>query len=211
MKSGMLKSWRKGICEGGKQIQWKTGSREEKHPAAPHNNPIMRLINDVMKANSVKIACKQLDLSLLMNSVSLLSKWGWAREERRGRETRGGRVGGRQSEWACREVHFQLPSANGGLSQGTHVDEALLKPSSWLFLKFNFLGFPPTPSHLVLLLASCDYLTQFSSPFFASAARIIVPRLPLLPLFAAALGLPSLSLSRSLLQFCFCKWFCCSP
>lgn len=30
------------------------------------------LINDVMKANSVKIACKQLDLSLLMNSVSLL-------------------------------------------------------------------------------------------------------------------------------------------
>lgn len=48
----------------------------EKKNTAPHNNPIMRLINDVMKANSVKIACTQLDLSLLMNSVSLLSKWG---------------------------------------------------------------------------------------------------------------------------------------
>lgn len=40
-----------------------------------------------------------------------------------------GREEGR-GEWACREVHFQLPSANEGLSQGTHVDEALLKPSS---------------------------------------------------------------------------------
>lgn len=48
--------------------------REEKHRAAPHNNPIMRLINDVMKANSVKIACKQLEPSLLMNSMCLLSK-----------------------------------------------------------------------------------------------------------------------------------------
>lgn len=34
------------------------------------------------------------------------------------------------SEWACREVHFHFPSTNEGLSQGTHVDEALLKPSS---------------------------------------------------------------------------------
>lgn len=45
-----------------------------------------------------------------------------------GRE--GGKLGREESEWACREVHFQLPSANEGLSQGTHVDEALLKPSS---------------------------------------------------------------------------------
>lgn len=58
-----------------KPCWWVTmGSGEEKHAAASYNNPIMRLINDVMKANSVKIACKQLDLSLLMNSVSLLSK-----------------------------------------------------------------------------------------------------------------------------------------
>lgn len=49
-----------------------------------------------------------------------------------GREGRreGGKLGREESEWACREVHFQLPSANEGLSQGTHVDEALLKPSS---------------------------------------------------------------------------------
>lgn len=40
------------------------------------------------------------------------------------------RGGGSEREWACREVHFQLPSTNEGLSQGTHVDEALLKPSS---------------------------------------------------------------------------------
>lgn len=47
-------------------------------------------------------------------------------------EGRGGvkEEGGRQSEWACREVHFQPSSANEGLSQGTHVDKALLKPSS---------------------------------------------------------------------------------
>lgn len=44
-----------------------------------------------------------------------------------GRE-RGG--GGSEREGACGEVHFQLPSTNEGLSQGTHVDEALLKPSS---------------------------------------------------------------------------------
>lgn len=55
-------------------MQRKKGRGEEKHGAAAHNNPIISLINDVMKANSVKIACKQLDLSLLMNSVSLLSK-----------------------------------------------------------------------------------------------------------------------------------------
>lgn len=96
-----LNRWREencinGICGGGKQIQSKKRSREEKQRAAPHNNPIISLINDVMKANSVKIACKQLDLSLLMNSVSLLSKWGWARmgesgwEAEREREEGGG-------------------------------------------------------------------------------------------------------------------------
>lgn len=143
--------WRGGV-EVGKESSERRGVEEKKQRAAPHNNPIISLINDVMKANSVKIACKQLDLSLLMNSVSLLSKWGWAREARRGWEEVGRR-------WACGEVHFQLPSANEGLSQGTHVDETLLKPSSWLFLKFNFLRFPPTPSYIVLLLASCDYLT----------------------------------------------------
>lgn len=37
-----------------------------------YNKAFISLINDVMKANSVKIACKQLDLSLIMNSVSLL-------------------------------------------------------------------------------------------------------------------------------------------
>lgn len=50
--------------------------------------------------------------------------------EKRGWERHGGRKGGWETEWAWREVHFQLPSANEGLSQGTHVDEALLKPSS---------------------------------------------------------------------------------
>lgn len=49
---------------------------------------------------------------------------GWEAERERG----GG--GAREREWACGEVHFQLPSTNEGLSQGTHVDEALLKPSS---------------------------------------------------------------------------------
>lgn len=63
-----------GAVDVGNQIQSKKGSRGEKHRAAAHNNPIISLINDVMKANSVKIACKQLDLSLLMNSVSILSK-----------------------------------------------------------------------------------------------------------------------------------------
>jgi len=43
------------------------GNREEKHLAAPHNNPIRSLINDVMKANSVKIACKLLDRPLNTN------------------------------------------------------------------------------------------------------------------------------------------------
>lgn len=72
------------------------GVEKKKETTAPHNNPIMRLINDVMKANSVKIACKQLDLSLLMNSVSLLSKWGYAREGEDGRRREAG-VGGRVS------------------------------------------------------------------------------------------------------------------
>lgn len=47
-----------------------------------------------------------------------------------GRERERGGGGGSEREWACGEVHFQLPSTNEGLSQGTHVDEALLKPSS---------------------------------------------------------------------------------
>lgn len=43
----------------------------------------------------------------------------------------GGRAGEEgEEEWACREVHFPLPSANDGLSQGTHVADALLKPRS---------------------------------------------------------------------------------
>lgn len=46
-----------------------------------------------------------------------------------GRAREGGREGG-SSEWACREVHFQLPLANEGSSLGTHVDGSLLKPSS---------------------------------------------------------------------------------
>lgn len=41
-----------------------------------------------------------------------------------------GWVGGRARQWACREVHFQLLSANGGLSQGTHVDVGALKTYS---------------------------------------------------------------------------------
>lgn len=63
-----------GTVELGNKCSERKGVEEEKHRAAAHNNPIISLINDVMKANSVKIACKQLDLSLLMNSVSLLSK-----------------------------------------------------------------------------------------------------------------------------------------
>lgn len=59
---------------GDKPGERKGVERKNTELPAPHNNPIISLINDVMKANSVKIACKQLDLSLLMNSVSLLSK-----------------------------------------------------------------------------------------------------------------------------------------
>ncbi len=66
-----------GLWESGQDVTERALGREErKDLPAPHNNPIIRLINDVMKANSVKIACKQLDPSLLMNSVSLLIKVG---------------------------------------------------------------------------------------------------------------------------------------
>lgn len=44
--------------------------------AAPHNKAIISLINDVMKANRVKTACKQLDLRLLMNPLSPLPEPG---------------------------------------------------------------------------------------------------------------------------------------
>lgn len=47
---------------------------------ASYNKTFISLINDVMKANSVKIACKQLDLSLLMNSVSFNQREGTTRE-----------------------------------------------------------------------------------------------------------------------------------
>lgn len=108
---------------------------ERKDLPAPHNNPIISLINDVMKANSVKIACKQLDLSLLMNSVSLLIK------ER-------GRGGG--GEWVCGGVYLPLrkpvntpkaPSTNEDLSLGTHVDGASLKTLLLSFPQVSSLCF----------------------------------------------------------------------
>lgn len=83
---------------------------------------IISLINDVLKANSVKFVCKQLDLSILVNSVSLLIKE---------REREGGGV----SE-SVGGVHLPLrkpvstqkgSSTNEVLSLGTHVDGASLK------------------------------------------------------------------------------------
>lgn len=65
------------LWESGQDVTERAlGGEERKDLPTPHNNPIISLINDVMKANSVKIACKQLDPSLLMNSVSLLIKVG---------------------------------------------------------------------------------------------------------------------------------------
>lgn len=97
-------------------IEW-----ARKDQQAFYNKAFISLINDVMKANSVKIACKQLDLSLIMNSVSLLISV----KGRRGR----GFIGRGGSSFALRKpVNTQkYPSANRDQPLGTHVDEAPLK------------------------------------------------------------------------------------
>ena len=51
---------RGGVEVGNKPSARKGVEKKNTELPAPHNNPIISLINDVMKANSVKIACKQL-------------------------------------------------------------------------------------------------------------------------------------------------------